>query len=92
MQDNIIMGLSGLGTDVQTFSAVMEQEINLYTLKENKPMKPTTFCNLVAYSLFEKRYPFFNAVLAVGSFSLSSLVSRKENPYWPVTTRLAPNA
>ena len=56
MQDNIIMGLSGLGTDVQTFSALMEQQINLYTLKENKPMKPTTFCNLVAYSLFEKRY------------------------------------
>lgn len=56
MQDNIIMGLSGLGTDIQTFSALMEQKINLYTLKENKPMKPLTFCNLVAYSLFEKRY------------------------------------
>ena len=55
MQDNIIMGLGGLGTDVQTFSALMEQKINLYTLKENKPMKPTTFCNLVSYSLFEKR-------------------------------------
>ena len=55
MQDDIIMGLSGLGTDVQTFSALMEQQINLYRLKENKPMKPNTFCNLVAYSLFEKR-------------------------------------
>lgn len=55
MQDNIIMGLGGLGTDVQTFSALMEQKINLYTLKENKSMKPTTFCNLVSYSLFEKR-------------------------------------
>jgi 20S proteasome subunit beta 3 len=34
----------------------MEYRINLYTLKENKPMKPTTFCNLVAYALFERRY------------------------------------
>jgi len=24
MQDNIIMGLGGLGTDIQTFSAAME--------------------------------------------------------------------
>ena len=56
LQDNIIMGLGGLGTDIQTFSALMEQKVNLYTLKENKPMKPITFCNLVAYSLFEKRY------------------------------------
>ena len=56
MQDDIIMGLGGLGTDIQTFSALMEQKVNLYTLKESKPMKPRTFCNLVAYSLFEKRY------------------------------------
>lgn len=56
MQDNIIMGLGGLGTDIQTFSALMEEKINLYTLKENKAMKPVTFCNLVAYSLFEKRF------------------------------------
>ena len=34
----------------------MEYRINLYTLKENKPMKPTTFCNLVAYVLFGHRY------------------------------------
>lgn len=33
MQHNIIMGLGGLGTDVQTFSALMEEKINLYTLK-----------------------------------------------------------
>ena len=55
IQDNLIMGLGGLGTDIQTFSALMEQKVNLYTLKENKQMKPNTFCNLVAYSLFEKR-------------------------------------
>ena len=71
MQDNIIMGLSGLGTDIQTFSAHMEQKINLYTLKENKPMKPLTFCNLVAYSLFEKRYDH----LYVGSWIVQPIVA-----------------
>ena len=33
MQDNILLGLSGLATDVQTFAAEMEYRINLYTLK-----------------------------------------------------------
>lgn len=33
IQDNLIMGLGGLGTDIQTFSALMEQKVNLYSLK-----------------------------------------------------------
>lgn len=92
MQDNIIMGLSGLGTDIQTFSAHMEQKINLYTLKENKPMKPLTFCNLVAYSLFEKRFVQLYVDLEAGSFSLSSQESIKESLFLLVMTQLVPNA
>ena len=69
MQDNIIMGLSGLGTDVQTFSSRMEQEINLYRLKENKPMKAETFCNMVSYSLFERRYISSHKDSAPGLFN-----------------------
>ena len=34
----------------------MEKEINLYNLKENRKMKPTTFANLVASALYERRY------------------------------------
>lgn len=33
----------------------MEKEINLYNLKENRKMKPSTFANLVASALYEKR-------------------------------------
>ncbi len=33
IQDDTIMGLAGLATDIQTFSALMEQKVNLYTLK-----------------------------------------------------------
>lgn len=36
----------------------MEKEINLYNLKENRKMKPTTFANLVASALYERRYEF----------------------------------
>jgi 20S proteasome subunit beta 3 len=92
LQDNLIMGLSGLGTDIQTFSAHMEQKLNLYTLKENKLMKPITFCNLVAYSLFEKRYPPLHAGSAAISFNPSSQASRTANPSSPATTPSAPNA
>lgn len=92
MQENIIMGLSGLGTDIQTFSALMEQKINLYTLKENKPMKPLTFCNLVAYSLFEKRYICAHSGSAAGSCSPSSQAWRTASQCWPATTPLARSA
>ncbi len=34
----------------------MNFKLNLYTLRENRDMKPTTFANLIATSLFEKRY------------------------------------
>ena len=91
LQDNIIMGLGGLGTDIQTFSALMEQKINLYTLKENKDMKPTTFCNLVAYSLFEKRYPYFNEDLEVILFSQLLLVWKKMNQSSAVMIQLEHN-
>ena len=79
IQDNIILGLGGLGTDIQTFSAQMEQKVNLYSLKENKEMKPTTFCNLVAYSLFEKRYIPNNSDSAAGLFSPSLQASKRES-------------
>lgn len=73
MQDNILLGLTGLGTDIQTlyiFSlnsftnlyshALMEFKLNLYNLRENREMKPTTFMNLVSTSLYEKRYYYSN--------------------------------
>lgn len=34
----------------------MEYKLNLYNLRENRKMKPKTFANLVATSLYEKRY------------------------------------
>lgn len=92
MQDNIIMGLGGLGTDIQTFSALMEEKINLYTLKENKPMKPVTFCNLVAYSLFEKRYNHFNLDLAAISPSPLWQACKETSQCLPAMILLVPNA
>jgi len=43
-----LMGLSGLATDVQTFSALMKFKNNLYKLKEGREMKASTFSKHVS--------------------------------------------
>jgi len=52
----------------------MDFKLNLYNLRENRKMKPKTFANLVASSLYEKR---FNPPLIV-DLDLSLLL-----PLWP---------
>ena len=38
----------------------MRYKVNLYNLRENRPIKPSTFVQLVSTSLYEKRFgPFF---------------------------------
>jgi len=67
MQDNILLGLTGLASDIQTFHSLMEFKLNLYTLRENRPMKASTFVNLVSTSLYERRFsPFFVSPIVVG--------------------------
>lgn len=55
INDKCLMGLSGLGTDVQTFNSLMKFKNNLYQLKEGREMKASTFSKLVSTSLYEKR-------------------------------------
>ena len=55
VNDACLMGVSGLGTDVQTFDALMKFKTNLYKLKEGREMKAETFSKLVATTLYEKR-------------------------------------
>ena len=61
------MGLSGLGTDVQTFKSWMKFKLNLYKLQEGREMKASTFSKMVANSLYEKRFgPYFVQPLIAG--------------------------
>ena len=55
INDKVLMGVSGLGTDVQTFNALMKFKNNMYRLKEGKEIKAGTFTKLVATTLYEKR-------------------------------------
>mmetsp|Transcript_32622 Transcript_32622/g.103964 ORF Transcript_32622/g.103964 Transcript_32622/m.103964 type:complete len:213 (+) Transcript_32622:150-788(+) len=60
VHDHLYLGLSGLGTDMQTLSQKFQFRHNLYKLREERNMKPSTFANLVSSMLYEKRFgPFF---------------------------------
>ena len=36
IQDNILLGLTGFATDVQTFAALMKFKVNLFNLRQTK--------------------------------------------------------
>lgn len=60
MTDRCLLGLIGLGGDVQSFSAFLKYRINLYSLKEGRSIQPRTLGWLLATSLYKKRFgPYF---------------------------------
>ena len=60
VNDKVLMGISGLGTDVQTFNSLMKFKTNLYKLNEGREIGAHTYTRLVATSMYEKRFgPYF---------------------------------
>eukprot|EP00128_Syssomonas_multiformis_P009751 Colp12_sorted_trinity150504_noHs@10236 len=60
MGDKLMIGLAGLGTDVQTVANKLNFRLNLYRLREERDIKPKSFLSLVSSMLYEKRFgPFF---------------------------------
>lgn len=91
VNDRTMLGLGGLGTDVQTFDSLMKFKLNLYNLKEGRDMKASVFSQLVATSLYERRYarnlvnsfrfgPYFVAPIVAGLDQVS------ETEFTPVIT------
>jgi 20S proteasome subunit beta 3 len=79
VNDTLMIGLAGLGTDVQTLyllpcmfllltlplrrSETFKFKTNMYRLKEEREIKPKTFAHLVSSTLYEKRYAIVNVRL-----------------------------
>lgn len=60
MIPKLYVGLPGLATDTQTVALRLKFKVNLYTLRENRPLKPTTFNSIVSNLLYERRFgPYF---------------------------------
>ena len=67
VNEKTLVGLAGLGTDVQTFSSLMQFKTNLYKLKEGRDIKASTYSQLVATTLYEHRWgPYFVAPIVAG--------------------------
>ncbi|ORZ39920.1 nucleophile aminohydrolase [Catenaria anguillulae PL171] len=60
VNDRLVYGLAGLGTDVQTLSERFRFKTNMYKLKEEREIEPKTFTHMVSSTLYEKRFgPYF---------------------------------
>lgn len=65
--DTVHLGLTGLATDVSTVSDLFRYKVNMYRLREEREIAPTTFANLVSSTLYEKRFgPYFVSPVVAG--------------------------
>ncbi|CCC67993.1 hypothetical protein NCAS_0A14350 [Naumovozyma castellii] len=73
---HVFLGLTGLATDVTTLSETFRYKTNLYKLKEDRPIEPDTFIQLVSTTLYEKRFgPYFVGPVVAG------INSQTEKPF-----------
>merc|ERR1712126_60576 len=60
MGPKLYMGLAGLATDIQTVHDRLQFRLKLYSLRENRDIKPKTFMTMVSNLLYERRFgPYF---------------------------------
>lgn len=61
------LGLTGLATDVLSFSDLLRYKTNLYRLREERYIAPQTLANLISSSLYQKRFgPWFVSPVVAG--------------------------
>ena len=56
INNSCMIGLAGLATDVQTMQQKLTFRTNMYKLREEREMKPSTFSNVVSSVLYERRF------------------------------------
>ncbi|XP_060239213.1 proteasome subunit beta type-3-like [Meriones unguiculatus] len=67
MGDRLYIGLARMATDVQTVVQGLNFQLNLYELKESRPVKPYTLMSMVANFLYEKRFgPYYTEPVITG--------------------------
>merc|ERR1712196_30305 len=67
INNSCMIGLAGLATDVQTMQQKLTFRTNMYKLREEREMKPSTFSNVVSSVLYERRFgPYFVEPVVAG--------------------------
>lgn len=60
MHDKLYIGLAGLATDQATFHEKLKFRLAMYSLREERDIKPASFGKLVSTLLYERRFgPYF---------------------------------
>ncbi|RKF63820.1 Proteasome subunit beta type-3 [Erysiphe neolycopersici] len=64
---DVYLGITGLATDVSTVADLMRMKTNMYRLREDRNISPSSMANLVSSSLYEKRFgPWFVSPVVAG--------------------------
>uniref|UniRef100_A0A6B2LIG4 Proteasome subunit beta n=1 Tax=Arcella intermedia TaxID=1963864 RepID=A0A6B2LIG4_9EUKA len=67
ISNRVFVGLPGLLTDTQTFHENLKFKVNLYELREERPITPKVFSNMCASMLYERRFgPYFIEPIIAG--------------------------
>lgn len=75
VHDKLMVGYSGLVTDMISLQEKFNFRLNLYKLREERDIKPATFSHLVSSVLYEKRFsPYFVEPVIAG-------LDAKNEPY-----------
>lgn len=70
------LGLTGLASDVLTLKELFRFKTNLYKLREDHSIEPSTLANLISSSLYERRFgPWFVSPI------VASLDSKTNKPF-----------
>lgn len=60
MHDSLLVGMTGLATDMQTVYEKIKFRLNLYKLREERDINPRSFASLLSNMLYESRFgPWF---------------------------------
>jgi len=64
---SVYLGITGLATDVSTVADLFRYKVNMYRLREERPISPRTMANLVSSTLYERRFgPYFVGPVVAG--------------------------
>lgn len=67
IHNRLFVGLGGLATDAETLHEKLVFRHNLYKLREERDIKPSTFGHLLSSMLYERRFgPFFTGPVVAG--------------------------
>ncbi len=67
MNKKILLGISGLNTDIYTLRENLESQMKLYTLREGREMTVRTFNSFLESTLYAKRFgPYFVEPIVCG--------------------------